>query len=332
MTTGRPSPVATRSASAPRPVRPHLHDHVPVQRPPRGAGVLLGRCPVQALRLSPVRRGRQAGPARPRVLAGHRQRSGLRPGATPSLGGVTTSGTANPVVGIAATPTAKGYWVVTANGGVSAFGDAKFYGDLPDLGKHVSDVVAIARTIDGRGYYLVGADGGFFTFGDAKFYGSLRAFTSTPSTWSGWSPLQSGTGYLLVGSDGGVFTFGGTHFYGSLPGLDIHVTTSAPSCPLLRDGVTYSSAPTGALSVSVVGSTSTARYRDSTSGSPTSWASPSLPMTAAIGWPAPMAASTASVTLRSGQVRRPWPPTCRWRRSLGHKWHPCTALFAERVE
>ena len=65
------------------------------------------------------------------------------------------------------------YWVVTANGGVSALGDARFYGDLPDLGKHVTDIVAIAPTTDGLGYYLVGADGGFFTFGDAKFHGSL---------------------------------------------------------------------------------------------------------------------------------------------------------------
>ena len=94
-------------------------------------------------------------------------------GAAPSLGGVTTSATTGPVVGIAGTPTARGYWVVTADGTVSNFGDARFYGDLPDLGKHVSDVVAIAPTSDGAGYYLVGADGGFFTFGDATFHGSL---------------------------------------------------------------------------------------------------------------------------------------------------------------
>ena len=144
-------------------------------------------------------------------------------GAAPSLGGVTTSASSGPVVGIAASPSAKGYWVVTANGGVSDFGDAKFYGDLPDLGKHVSDIVAIAPTTDGNGYYLVGADGGFFTFGDAKFHGSLPGIHLHVKDVVGVVATPGGSGYLLVGSDGGVFTFGTTRFYGSLPGIGIHV-------------------------------------------------------------------------------------------------------------
>jgi peptidoglycan recognition protein len=35
-----------------------------------------------------------------------------------------------PVTGIAATPTGKGYWLVAADGGVFAFGDAGFYGNI----------------------------------------------------------------------------------------------------------------------------------------------------------------------------------------------------------
>ena len=144
-------------------------------------------------------------------------------GAAPSLGGMATSATTGPVVGIAATPSAKGYWVVTANGSVSAFGDAKFYGDLPNLGKHVSDVVAIAPTTNGEGYYLVGADGGFFTFGNAKFHGSLPGIHLHVKDVVGVVATPGGSGYLLVGADGGVFTFGTTHFYGSLPGIGKHV-------------------------------------------------------------------------------------------------------------
>jgi hypothetical protein len=144
-------------------------------------------------------------------------------GAAQSLGGVATSATTGAVVGIAASPSAKGYWVVTANGGVSALGDARFYGDLPDLGKHVTDIVAIAPTTDGLGYYLVGADGGFFTFGDAKFHGSLPGIHVRVKDVVGMVATPGGGGYLLVGSDGGVFTFGATHFYGSLPGLGKHV-------------------------------------------------------------------------------------------------------------
>jgi hypothetical protein len=144
-------------------------------------------------------------------------------GAAHPLGGTTTTSTSGPVVGIAATPSATGYWVVTSDGTVTALGNAKFYGDLPDLGKHVTDIVAIAPTIDGNGYYLVGADGGFFTFGDAKFHGSLPGIGLHVTDVVGMVSSPGGAGYLLVGSDGGVFTFGTTRFYGSLPGIGKHV-------------------------------------------------------------------------------------------------------------
>ena len=35
-----------------------------------------------------------------------------------------------PVVGMAATPTGKGYWFVAADGGIFSFGDAQFYGSM----------------------------------------------------------------------------------------------------------------------------------------------------------------------------------------------------------
>lgn len=44
----------------------------------------------------------------------------------------STSGSGNamvaPVVGMAATPDGGGYWLVAADGGVFAFGDAQFHG------------------------------------------------------------------------------------------------------------------------------------------------------------------------------------------------------------
>ena len=33
-----------------------------------------------------------------------------------------------PIVGMAATPDGKGYWLVASDGGIFAFGDAVFYG------------------------------------------------------------------------------------------------------------------------------------------------------------------------------------------------------------
>ena len=84
-----------------------------------------------------------------------------------------SSGTASLTVTIQPVAPAQGYWLVGAHGGVFSFGDAGFFGSLPGLGVHVSDVVGIAATPDGKGYWLVGAHGGVFSFGDAQFFGSL---------------------------------------------------------------------------------------------------------------------------------------------------------------
>ncbi|MHB8288655.1 MAG: hypothetical protein ACYDEY_05370, partial [Acidimicrobiales bacterium] len=37
-----------------------------------------------------------------------------------------------PIVGIAATPNGGGYWEVASDGGIFAFGDAAFYGSVPN--------------------------------------------------------------------------------------------------------------------------------------------------------------------------------------------------------
>ncbi|MGH9034874.1 MAG: hypothetical protein ACRD0O_03855, partial [Acidimicrobiia bacterium] len=63
-----------------------------------------------------------------------------------------------PVVGMAATPSGRGYWLAAADGGVFAFGDAVFHG--PGF----SDTVAIAATRRGA-YRLASADGTVVTYG-----------------------------------------------------------------------------------------------------------------------------------------------------------------------
>jgi hypothetical protein len=141
----------------------------------------------------------------------------------PSLGGAATNATTGDPVGIAGTPSGRGYWTVTSNGYVQAFGDAHFYGDPPDIGVHPHDIVAIAPTFDGKGYWLIGADGGMFTFGDARFFGSIPGLHLHVHDVVGMVANATGGGYLLVGADGGVFTFGKARFYGSLPGVHVHV-------------------------------------------------------------------------------------------------------------
>jgi hypothetical protein len=118
------------------------------------------------------------------------------------------------------TPDGKGYWEVTSDGGVYAFGDAKSYGSL--LGTHLAaPIVGIAPTADGRGYWLVTSDGGIFSFGDAGFYGSTGALhLKKPIVAMAATP--DGHGYWLVASDGGIFSFGDAGFYGSTGALHLN--------------------------------------------------------------------------------------------------------------
>ena len=76
------------------------------------------------------------------------------------------------VTGLSATPTGKGYWLFTTRGRVVAFGDAHFYGDMPQR-RSTGRCSAASSTPTGKGYYMVGSDGGIFTFGDAAFRGSM---------------------------------------------------------------------------------------------------------------------------------------------------------------
>jgi hypothetical protein len=75
-----------------------------------------------------------------------------------------------PIVGIAATPDGKGYWLVTSNGRTLAYGDATFYGSGEGLCPQ--PVKAIVATPTGAGYWIVSANGTAAGFGDAGAQGS----------------------------------------------------------------------------------------------------------------------------------------------------------------
>ena len=70
-----------------------------------------------------------------------------------------------PVVGIVPTFTRRGYWLLSSDGGVFAFGDAVFAGSAADRGERF---VAMVPTSTGQGYRLVTEDGEAFAFGDAR--------------------------------------------------------------------------------------------------------------------------------------------------------------------
>jgi hypothetical protein len=133
------------------------------------------------------------------------------------------------VVGIATTPDGAGYWLVAADGGVFAFGDAGFHGSLSGHSLE-RDVVGIAGTPSGAGYWEVGADGGVFAFGDATFFGSLGG-TRLHAPVVGIAATPDGHGYWLAAADGGVFAFGDAGFFGSAGGsvLNQRVAGIAPT-------------------------------------------------------------------------------------------------------
>ncbi|HVY62340.1 MAG TPA: hypothetical protein VHF22_11840, partial [Planctomycetota bacterium] len=76
-----------------------------------------------------------------------------------------------PVVGIAATKTGYGYWLVEADGRVQNFGDAGFYSYTGSRSLN-APVVSITRSFAGAGYWLLSEDGTVFALGDAVDCGS----------------------------------------------------------------------------------------------------------------------------------------------------------------
>jgi cell wall-associated NlpC family hydrolase len=118
-----------------------------------------------------------------------------------------------PLVALAATSDAQGYWMVASDGGVFTYGDAHFYGSTGNI--HLNrPIVGLTPTLDGNGYWMVASDGGVFTYGDGVFYGSTGSIAlNRPIVGMASTPDRHG--YWLVASDGGVFSFGDAAFYGS---------------------------------------------------------------------------------------------------------------------
>jgi hypothetical protein len=137
-----------------------------------------------------------------------------------------------PVTGMASTPSGSGYWLVDAQGDVSAHGSAPNDGSLAGLRLN-APIDHIVATPDGHGYWLVAADGGTFTFGDAGFFGSMGGrHLNAPVV--DLAPTADGRGYWLVASDGGIFSFGDARFHGSMGGRHLN----QPVVGISGDGAT----------------------------------------------------------------------------------------------
>jgi VCBS repeat-containing protein len=118
----------------------------------------------------------------------------------------------NDIAGMAATATGQGYWTVDDDGDVFAYGDAKDYGSRP--GPEIDDISGFAGRSQGDGYWMVSRDGAVYAFGAAQYFGSANTLRlSKPIV--GMAATPSGQGYWLIAGDGGVFAYGDAQFFGS---------------------------------------------------------------------------------------------------------------------
>jgi uncharacterized protein YkwD len=142
-----------------------------------------------------------------------------RGGRVVPMGDAANLGSASgvPAVALAPTPSGAGYWIADANGGVAAFGDAGSFGSAAGMGLK-APIIGMAASPTGGGYWLLAADGGIFSFGNSVFHGSTGAMTLAAPIVA-MAATASGNGYWLVASDGGIFSFGDAGFFGSTGGM-----------------------------------------------------------------------------------------------------------------
>ena len=119
-----------------------------------------------------------------------------------------------PIVGMVPSSDGGGYFMVASDGGVFAFGDARFAGSCPGIGGCQGTAVAVMPDATGNGYWVVTSSGSVYPFGDAANYGqpgprgpSITSAVATPN----------GQGYWILNSAGSVFAYGDAAFLGSPP-------------------------------------------------------------------------------------------------------------------
>ena len=127
-----------------------------------------------------------------------------------------------PVVGMVPSVDGGGYLMVASDGGVFAFGDARFAGSCPGIGGCAGAASTVMPDSTGNGYWLVTRTGNVYGFGDAPYYGA-PGNTGSPVTSAVRTP--SGGGYWVLTANGAVYGYGdaahlGFPSAGNFNGLD----------------------------------------------------------------------------------------------------------------
>ena len=123
------------------------------------------------------------------------------------------------VVAVAADASGKGYWSLSADGGVFTSGNSTYYGS-PNANTLAGFATDIASTPTGNGYWIVTTHGAVYHYGDARWFGSARDHALGKPV-VGIAPTPTGRGYWLVTSGGRVFAFGDAQHRGNAVSLYI---------------------------------------------------------------------------------------------------------------
>jgi Big-like domain-containing protein len=121
-----------------------------------------------------------------------------------------------PIVGMVSSNDGAGYFMVASDGGVFAFGDARFAGSCPGIGGCSGAAVVVMPDASGNGYWLVTQTGHVYSFGDAAYYGA-PGNTGSPVTSAVRTP--NGDGYWILTANGAVFSYGNARYYGNAAGV-----------------------------------------------------------------------------------------------------------------
>lgn len=120
-----------------------------------------------------------------------------------------------PIAGMVPSADGRGYFMVGSDGGVFAFGDAKFAGSCPGIGGCSGAAVAVVPDATGNGYWVITSIGGVYPFGDAGFYGAPGP---TGSSVTSAVRTPDGDGYWILFANGIVMAFGDAVNFGEPDG------------------------------------------------------------------------------------------------------------------
>ena len=121
-----------------------------------------------------------------------------------------------PIVGMVPSHDGRGYFLVANDGGVFAFGDAKFEGSCPGIGGCFSSGIADVMTdASGNGYWVVSYSGDVHAFGDAINDGGPASYLPYATVVRSAVRTLSGNGYWILFSNGEIYSYGDATYLGS---------------------------------------------------------------------------------------------------------------------